>query len=256
MGVMLQNGGVYPVLGPAQALHLFARYYEDAEDPEALLELVGCGRWPVDAVAAAVGRRAAAAVAGPGPGGPAPRWSSWTSPPPGSTPRAAWPSGASSPSSARGVCVVLTTHELAEAERLADEVVIIDRGRKLAQGSLAELAAGTADGAVRFTTAAGLDTAALAAALGGRRHGHRGARRPLPPAAGGRRGGPRRGGRPDRVAGRPGPGPGRPPHRPVAGGGLPGHHRCPGGAGAHGPRDGVGRRSGRRPPAPAGRAGR
>jgi ABC-2 type transport system ATP-binding protein len=67
----------------------------------------------------------------------------------------------------RGVCVVLTTHELAEAERLADRVVIIDHGRVLAEDSPAGLAAGTADGSVRFSTGAGLDTAALVSAVGG-----------------------------------------------------------------------------------------
>jgi ABC-2 type transport system ATP-binding protein len=61
--------------------------------------------------------------------------------------------------------VILTTHELAEAERLADQVVIIDRGHTLATGSPADLAAGIADGSIRFTTAAGLDTASLAGAL-------------------------------------------------------------------------------------------
>ena len=34
----------------------------------------------------------------------------------------------------RGICVILTTHELAEAERLADQVVIIDHGRGAGRG--------------------------------------------------------------------------------------------------------------------------
>src|SRR5205807_9727089 len=38
-----------------------------------------------------------------------------------------------------GVCVLLTTHELEEAERLADRVVIIDHGRAVAEGTPAEL---------------------------------------------------------------------------------------------------------------------
>jgi ABC-2 type transport system ATP-binding protein len=40
MGVMLQRGGVYPVLGPRRVLELFARYYPDPEDPASLLEMV------------------------------------------------------------------------------------------------------------------------------------------------------------------------------------------------------------------------
>jgi ABC-2 type transport system ATP-binding protein len=39
----------------------------------------------------------------------------------------------------RGVAVVLTTHDLAEAEDLSDEVVVIDRGRIIAQGAPEEL---------------------------------------------------------------------------------------------------------------------
>jgi sodium transport system ATP-binding protein len=42
----------------------------------------------------------------------------------------------------RGKCVVLSTHDLAEAERLADDVAIIHRGRILASGTLGELTAG------------------------------------------------------------------------------------------------------------------
>ncbi len=66
----------------------------------------------------------------------------------------------------RGGCVLLTTHELAEAERLADRVVIVDHGRKLADGTPASLAAGTSDGSIRFTSEPGLDAASLLAAVG------------------------------------------------------------------------------------------
>ncbi|SDS66707.1 ABC-2 type transport system ATP-binding protein [Brevibacterium siliguriense] len=44
----------------------------------------------------------------------------------------------------RGVAVVLTTHDLAEAEELADEVVVIDRGRIIAQGAPEELRSASA----------------------------------------------------------------------------------------------------------------
>ncbi len=64
---------------------------------------------------------------------------------------------------ADGVTVVLTTHLLDEAERLADHVVVIDRGRVVAAGSPAHL---TGDAEVlTFRATAGLDVAALAAEL-------------------------------------------------------------------------------------------
>ena len=53
-----------------------------------------------------------------------------------------------------GVTVVLTTHDLDEAERLADHVVILDHGRVVAAGSPDELrTAPTAE--VRFSAPAG-----------------------------------------------------------------------------------------------------
>src|SRR5438309_5190252 len=41
MGVMLQEGGLYPGIRPLEALRLFAAYYADHESPESLLDLVG-----------------------------------------------------------------------------------------------------------------------------------------------------------------------------------------------------------------------
>ena len=62
-----------------------------------------------------------------------------------------------------GVGVILTTHFMEEAERLADHVVIIDHGRVVADGAPAQLT-GTA-GQLRFRAEAGLDTDSLLAAL-------------------------------------------------------------------------------------------
>ena len=47
---------------------------------------------------------------------------------------------------ADGVTVVLTTHYMDEAERLADRIHIIDRGRLIASGSPLELTRGGACG--------------------------------------------------------------------------------------------------------------
>ena len=64
-----------------------------------------------------------------------------------------------------GACVLMATHELDEAERLADRVVIVDHGRLLASGTPAELTAAGAGERISFGAPPGLDTADLAARL-------------------------------------------------------------------------------------------
>ena len=44
--------------------------------------------------------------------------------------------------SARGVTIVLSTHALAEVEQICDRVLILDRGRVVAQGTVSEIAQG------------------------------------------------------------------------------------------------------------------
>lgn len=68
-----------------------------------------------------------------------------------------------------GVTVLLSTHDLDEAERVADRVVIIDAGRLVASGTFDELQAqqGGAVAEVRFHAPSGFDTTALSDHLGG-----------------------------------------------------------------------------------------
>src|SRR5699024_9707336 len=68
-----------------------------------------------------------------------------------------------------GVSILLTTHLMDEAEQLADRVVIVDHGRVVAEGTPGELTTGSRSGQASFTAAPRLDTAAIAAALPGRR---------------------------------------------------------------------------------------
>ncbi len=165
IGVMLQNGGVYPMLGPAQVLHLFAAYYDDAEDPDALLDLVGLGRvrrTPWRRLSGGEQQRLSLALALVG----RPDVLFLDEPTAGVDPEGRIVvRDIIAAQRDRGLCVLLTTHELAEAERVADRVIIVDHGRLLAEGTPAELATDTADGSVRFSTDPGIDTAALAAAV-------------------------------------------------------------------------------------------
>ncbi len=65
-----------------------------------------------------------------------------------------------------GACVLLTTHELPEAERLADRVVIVHHGHVVADGTPSELARSAGADRVVFSAPAGLDLASLSRALG------------------------------------------------------------------------------------------
>jgi ABC-2 type transport system ATP-binding protein len=166
IGVMLQRGGVYPMLGSAQVLHLFSRYYDDPEDPEDLIELVGLGpvrRTPWRRLSGGEQQRLSLALALVG----KPRVLFLDEPTAGVDPEGRIAvRDIIATQRDRGICVILTTHELDEAERLADHVVIIDRGRMLAEGTPGGLASGAADGTIRFSTQPGIETVTLTTTLG------------------------------------------------------------------------------------------
>src|SRR5204862_2570601 len=65
-----------------------------------------------------------------------------------------------------GVCVLLTTHDLEDAQRLADGVLIIDHGRLVASGTPAERMTASAGDEIRFGAPSGLDVATLGARVG------------------------------------------------------------------------------------------
>ena len=124
---MLQRGGIYPMLGSAQVLHLFAAYYDDPEDPDLLIERVGLGpvrRTPWRRLSGGEQQRLSLALALVG----KPEVLFLDEPTAGVDPEGRIVvRDIIADQRARGICVVLTTHELDEAERLADQVVIIDR---------------------------------------------------------------------------------------------------------------------------------
>jgi ABC-2 type transport system ATP-binding protein len=166
MGVMLQNGGVYPMLGPRRVLDLFASYYSAPLGTEALLDLVA-----LRAVAATPWRhlsggeqqRLSLALALIG----RPQVAFLDEPTAGVDPEGRLAIRAVvADLRAQGVCVLLTTHELAEAEKMADRIVILSRGQVVLDGAPADLTAATGTTGLVFGAPAGLDTASLAAALG------------------------------------------------------------------------------------------
>ncbi len=166
VGVMLQKGGIYPGMGAGEAVRLFASYYDDPLDPTALLErvgLAGVARTPWRRLSGGEQQRLSLALALVG------------------RPQVAFLDEPTAGVDVQGrqvirtvvrelrdagVCVVLTTHELEEAERLADRIVIVDRGRVVAAGSPAELLTAGGGRSIRFGAPAGIDVAALAGRLG------------------------------------------------------------------------------------------
>jgi ABC-2 type transport system ATP-binding protein len=168
IGVMLQRGGVYPSMNARDALRLFASYYrEGVAAADALLERVGLvdvAKVPYRRLSGGEQQRLSLALALVG----RPRVAFLDEPTAGMDPSARqtlW--GVVRALREDGVCVVLTTHYLEEAERLADWVVIIDHGRVVSAGSPAELMASGAGDEIRFGAVAGLDVSALGVALGG-----------------------------------------------------------------------------------------
>ncbi|HEX2048471.1 MAG TPA: ABC transporter ATP-binding protein [Acidimicrobiales bacterium] len=166
IGVMLQKGGVYPGIRPVEALRLFAAFYESPQDPAALLDrlaLTGVARAPWRRLSGGEQQRLSLALALVG------------------RPEVVFldePTAGVDVSGrqvirqvigelrGRGACVLLATHELDEAERVADRVAIVDRGRLLAQGTPAQLMSTSARATIDFRAPPGLDVAALSAAVG------------------------------------------------------------------------------------------
>lgn len=164
MGVMLQDGGVYPSARVAEVVRHYCTLYGKSVKPDELLAQVGLSDLPNRTWRRLSGgeqQRLSLALA-----------------------LAARPEVAflDEPTSgvdvngrdtirkiirrlaADGCAVVVATHELDEAERIADKVVIFDKGRIVADGSLDELRSGRDE--IRFRSLSVFDLAALSRHLG------------------------------------------------------------------------------------------
>ncbi|MDQ1479264.1 MAG: type transport system ATP-binding protein [Actinomycetota bacterium] len=166
IGVMLQSGGLYPGLRPLELLRLFASYYDEAESPDAMLDLVGLRdtiTTPVRRLSGGEAQRLSLACALIG----RPRVVFLDEPTAGMDPHAratTWELVRSLRD--RGVTVLLTTHAMDEAETLCDRVAIINAGRLAALGSPQDLTRNAAVDEIVFVADPGLDVDVLTKALG------------------------------------------------------------------------------------------
>lgn len=148
VGVMPQTGGsgaagIYPAVRPREALRLFSNLFANPLDPDELLErldltdagntawrrLSGGQQQRLSLALAIIGRPSLVFLDEPTAGldvhGKHATWSLVED------------------LRAAGVTVILTTHAMDDAEKLADHVVIVDHGRAVAAGTPDELTGGT-----------------------------------------------------------------------------------------------------------------
>jgi ABC-2 type transport system ATP-binding protein len=166
VGVMLQTGGVGPGVRALEVVRHAAALYDHPLDPRELLERVGLTgkeRRTWRQLSGGEQRRLALALALVG----RPQVAFLDEPASGVDPqgRLALRSVVAGLRD-DGVTVVLTTHDLDEAEKLADHVVILDRGTVVAAGAPAELMSAAPVEEVRFGARPGLDVASLGARIG------------------------------------------------------------------------------------------
>jgi len=167
IGVMLQDGGVYTGIRPLEVLRLFASYYDRPRSPEELLDLVGLSdrtrsSWRslsggeqqrLSLALALVGRPEVAFLDEPTAGVDLQGKQLIRS--------------LIADLRADGVAVLLTTHDLEEAESLADRIVIIDAGRAVANGTPEQLLSGEPVDDFAFRATAGLDVGSLSEVVRG-----------------------------------------------------------------------------------------
>ena len=165
IGVMPQTGGAYPGLRCGEMLRLVASFWAHPLEPGLLLERLGLVEVEKTAYRRLSGgqqQRLSLALAVVG----RPELVFLDEPTAGLDPQARHATWELIEAlRADGVTVVLTTHLMDEAERLADDVVIVDHGRVVAAGTVAELTRTGAAGQLRFRATAGLDLDQLLRAL-------------------------------------------------------------------------------------------
>jgi len=165
IGVMLQGGGGYPAARAGEMLDLVAAYAADPLDPAWLLQTLGlteAARTTYRRLSGGQQQRLALACAIVG----RPELVFLDEPTAGMDAHARLVVWELIDALRRdGVTVLLTTHQLKEAEELADRIVIIDGGTEVAAGTPAELMRSGAEDQLRFSAPRQLDLSLLRAAL-------------------------------------------------------------------------------------------
>jgi ABC-2 type transport system ATP-binding protein len=160
VGLMLQEGGIDLRARPAESLRQYAAFHADPLDPDGLLDELGLrsvATTPYRRLSGGERQRLGFALALVG----RPEVLVLDEPTAGMDPegravvraRIATERGA-------GTALLVTSHELADVERIADRIAILVAGRIEASGTPAELAAGLRP-RLRFRLDAGLDAEAL-----------------------------------------------------------------------------------------------
>jgi ABC-2 type transport system ATP-binding protein len=163
VGVMLQSGGIPTTARPLDYLRVMAAFYAHPLEPSMLLDRLGLSesaRTPFRRMSGGQQQRLALAAAIIG----RPELIFLDEPTAGLDPQArhaTWDLIAGL--RAAGATIILTTHYLEEAERLADHIVIVDHGTLVTEGTPAELTG--SQGQLRFRAEPGLDTSGLLGAL-------------------------------------------------------------------------------------------
>jgi ABC-2 type transport system ATP-binding protein len=165
IGVMPQEGDLYAGIRAQEAVRLFASFYDEPLDTDTLIDQLGLSavrrttyrrlsggeRRRLSLALALVGRPEVAFLDEPTAGmdleGRATTWA------------------VIDELRARGTAVLLTTHLLDEAERIADRIGIMHHGRLVAFGPLAELTAGRVR-ELEFTVDSSISVPELSRALG------------------------------------------------------------------------------------------
>ncbi|HUP54404.1 MAG TPA: ABC transporter ATP-binding protein [Methylomirabilota bacterium] len=142
VGLMLQAGGIDLRARPRESIEQHARFHADPRDPAELVELLGLrpvATTPFRRLSGGERQRLGLALALVG----RPEVLILDEPTAGMDPEArAVVRAVIAEQRAAGVAILLTSHDLADVERLADRIVVLVAGRVAADGTPAELAAG------------------------------------------------------------------------------------------------------------------